>query len=339
MGYNLHQEEEAFDAIKGTPWYHNIVTDCYHIEKEEKNEDEEEEEDAEYILPGEIYNKLYPYQRKCLAWFWRIYQSPNGGILGDDMGLGKTVQMCGYLHGAFWSGLIKSVLLIVPVSVMSHWIKELNVWCKIPGFRIKKYHSSISKKRRANNLEIIGKKGGILITSYGMVQKNYKEMGLEAVTAKVRDGRIVKKGRKWSYMILDEGHKIKNHLIGTSKAVRQIPVENSNKIILSGTFLQNELSELWSLFDFISEGSLFGSYRAFNQEFATKINRGRLKNASRVQKQVSLRLTDLIKKTIKPYIMRRTKQEIRKKQEQQNNDNKNNKRKHKKTITPILKCQ
>merc|ERR1712228_597491 len=138
------------------------------------------------------------------------------------------------------------------------------------------YHSSISKKRRKENLITIGKKG--------------------------------------SYMILDEGHKIKNHLIGTSKAVRQIPVDNSNKIILSGTFLQNELSELWSLFDFISEGDLFGSYRDFNQEFATKINAGRLKHASRIQKQLSIKLTNLIKKTIKPYLLRRTKAEIRAKQ-------------------------
>merc|ERR1712154_601911 len=170
------------------------------------------------------------------------------------------------------------------------------------------------------------------ITSYGMVQKNYKEMGLETITAKVRNGNIVKEGRKWDYMILDEGHKIKNHLIGTSKAVRQISVENSNKIILSGTFLQNQLSELWSLFDFISEGSLFGSYRAFNQEFACKINQGRLKNASRVQKQISIKLTDLIKKTVKPYLLRRTKQEIRSKQEAKAKTIEN-------AITPILKCQ
>merc|ERR1711933_610477 len=118
-------------------------------------------------------------------------------------------------------------------------------------------------------------------------------MGIEELSKKVRNGKVAREGRKWDYMILDEGHKIKNHLIGTSKAVRKIPVKNSNKIILSGTFLQNELSELWSLFDFISEGDLFGSYRDFNQEFATKINAGRLKHASRIQKQLSIKLTNL----------------------------------------------
>eukprot|EP01084_Bolivina_argentea_P142532 250389_1 len=339
----LHETEEAFEQIDDTPWYLNVITDNYHIERERKEDEDEDngnedQEELEYILPGDIYDKLYDYQRECLLWFWKIYQSPNGGILGDDMGLGKTVQMSAFLHGAFLSGLVKCCILIVPVSVMAHWIKELNKWCDAPGFRIRKYHSSITKKRRAEHLATIAKRGGVLITTYGMVQKNFAVMGLEDLTKKVnRDGEVVREGRKWDYMVLDEGHKIKNHLIGTSKAVRQIPVDNSNKIILSGTFLQNQMSELWSLFDFISEGELFGSYRAFNQEFAVKINAGRLKNASLIQKQISNRLLNLIKNTIKPYLMRRTKAEIRQKQEEKRKEGNNSNKK--KELTPVLQCQ
>ena len=266
------------------------------------------------------------------------------------MGLGKTVQMSAYLNGAFYSGLRRCVLLIVPVSVMAHWIKELDKWCNFTGFRIKKYHSSVTKKRRQLNLESIAKKGGILITTYGMVQKNFAAMDIETLSQKERNGRVVRPGKAWDYMVLDEGHKIKNHLIGTSKAVRQIPVHNSNRIILSGTFLQNELSELWSLFDFISEGSLFGSYRAFNEEFATKINSGRLKNASRIQKQLSVKLTNLIKKTIAPYLLRRTKQGVRARQQEQEkkeeadiqqrkDDGLSPRNNNKKEMTPVLKCQ
>jgi len=306
MAHDLHETEEAFSLVEGGPWYLNFVTENYHLEATV------EDVETEFVLSAEIFEKLYDYQRECLVWLWTVFQSPNGGILGDDMGLGKTVQMSAYLNGAFWSGLVRCVLLIVPVSVMAHWIKELGVWCS--GTRIRKYHSSISKKRRAENLEFIARKGGLLITTYGMVQKNFKSMDITELSRKVRGGRVVREGKGWDYMVLDEGHKIKNHLIGTAKAVRQIPVENSNKIILSGTFLQNELSELWSLFDFISEGQLFGSYRAFNEEFATKINAGRMKNASRIQKQLSVKLTNLIKKTIEPYLIRRTKQEVRQNQ-------------------------
>lgn len=234
------------------------------------------------------------------------------------MGLGKTVQMSAYLNGAFWSGLVRCVLLIVPVSVMAHWIKELEVWCS--GTRILKYHSTVSTGKRDKNLKEIAREGGLLITTYGMVQQNFAAMDITELSKKVRGGRVVREGKAWDYMVLDEGHKIKNHRIPTSKAVRQIPVENGNKIILSGTFssfLQNNLNELWSLIDFVSEGQLFGSYRAFNEEFATKIKAGRMKNASHIQKQLSMKLTNRIKKTIEPYLIRRTKQGVRQKQIEQ----------------------
>merc|ERR1719300_946253 len=102
----------------------------------------------------------------------------------------------------------------------------------------------------------------------------------------------------WDYMILDEGHMIKNQDIGVAQAVRDIPVRDSNRILLSGTFLQNELSELWSLFDFISESKLFGSHSAFNEQFANPINAGRMRNATVYQQQKSVELTNVIKQMI-----------------------------------------
>merc|ERR1719300_1455774 len=94
----------------------------------------------------------------------------------------------------------------------------------------------------------------------------------------------------WEYMILDEGHMIKNQDIGVAQAVRDIPVRDSNRILLSGTFLQNELSELWSLFDFISESKLFGSHSAFNEQFANPIDAGRMRNATVYQQQKKCRV-------------------------------------------------
>ena len=93
----LHLDEEAFDQIGETRWFLNIVTDCYHMEKDKKDDiedsddEDDDEEEFEYILPAEIYDKLYDYQKDCLVWFWKVFQSPNGGILGDDMGLGNYV--------------------------------------------------------------------------------------------------------------------------------------------------------------------------------------------------------------------------------------------------------
>eukprot|EP01084_Bolivina_argentea_P205272 350711_1 len=265
--HKLDLKDEALEPIKNSKWYRNIVTDHYHIKRNDENNRND------YILPDKIYNKLYDYQCDCLEWFWQVFQSSNGGILGDDMGLGKTVQMCSFLNGLFFSSLIHCVILIVPVSLISHWTNELKKWCSGP--KIREYCASISNDERENNLEYIISKGGILITTYGMIQRNSLQLS---------------KTRKWDYIILDEGHIIKNHLTATSVSVRQISVKNSNKIILSGTFLQNELSELWSLFDFISDGNLFGTYEFFNQSFAIKINNGRLKNATVSEKQLSIKL-------------------------------------------------
>merc|ERR1719474_1350929 len=321
----LQHTGDAFKQIDDS-WHYNIVTDCYTIHSDNH---------SEYILPAATYLKLYDYQRAALVWFWSVYQSPNGGILGDDMGLGKTVQMSAYLHGAFHSKIARCVLLIVPVSMISHWTKELESWCPLPsGYRIKKYHSSISEKRRQENLEYIARRGGVLITSYGMVQKNYASMDIQPMSGLMRFGEVIRHGQPWDYMILDEGHMIKNQGIGVSQAVRHIPVQRSNRILLSGTFLQNELSELWSLFDFISEGSLFGTHAEFNETYAAKISLGRQKNA--------------------PYLLRRTKQGIRAKQsrnQREEDDEKsrgddgtsnghgNGEREKEKSLTPMLKAE
>eukprot|EP01083_Nonionella_stella_P066887 176505_1 len=325
----LDETKEAFEHVNSSSkWYRNIVTDNYHINHDTNNDDEDSKKNTfdydtfEYTLPCEIYDKLYEYQRECLVWFYTVFKSKNGGILGDDMGLGKTVQMSAYLHGAFYSELIRCVMLIVPVSVISHWVKELKTWCK--GTKVRKYYSSISTEEREENLALIANQGGILITTYGMVQRNHASMGIEHIRKN--------KNSKWDYMILDEGHIIKNHAIATSKAVRQIAVKNSNKIILSGTFLQNELSELWSLFSFISEGNLFGTYEFFNQSFASKINAGRLKNATEHEQQLSVKLLNLIKKISAPYLLSRSKADVRGKQITNDSDTGN-------TNRQMLTCQ
>ena len=322
-------------------WHYNVVTDCYHIKPTQYQSNGPLFGD--YIIPAVTFCKLYDYQRDALVWFWSTYQSPNGGILGDDMGLGKTGQTSAYLNGAFHSGFVRCVLLIVPVSMMSHWSNELAFWCQLPsGYRIKKYHSSLSEKRRQENLEYIARRGGILVTSYGMIQKNYTAMNMEILSQQIRDGRLIQRGSPWDYMILDEGHMVKNESIGISQAVRAIPVRRSNRILLSGTFLQNELSELWSLFDFISEGALFGSQREFNEKYATKINLGRMKNATQKQKQLSVALTNSIKQKIAPFLLRRMKHEVianEKGKAQENGSGVNGENKKEKSMSPVLDCE
>ena len=286
-------------------WYQSHLTLDYHLLSRSNNnndDDENENEIEDYMLPNETFSQLYDYQRDCVRWLWGLHEMKIGGILGDDMGLGKTVQTAAFLRGAFHSGLIKCVLLIVPVSVMEHWVREITKWC--PENRILGYHTSITKKQRGKNLRKVVKRGGILITTYGMVLNNAETLSMPL-------NNNINGGAVWDYMILDEGHKIKNHTIGTAKAVREIAVKDCHRIILSGTFLQNSLSELWSLIDFISETRLLGPFKQFNQQFTQRINKSQMRDADACERKLGNAMIELLKNTIDPYLLRRTKLQIK----------------------------
>ena len=81
-----------------------------------------------FKMPEKIYNHLYPYQKEGVMWFWKLYEARKGGILGDDMGLGKTIQVISFLAGMFGSGYIKTVLIFMPVSLLTNWEKEFRKW-------------------------------------------------------------------------------------------------------------------------------------------------------------------------------------------------------------------
>ena len=84
--------------------------------------------DGQYNLPLPTLTQLYPYQRRGVAWLWRLYHARQGGILGDDMGLGKTCQVLCFLRGLFASNLGSRVLLVLSVSLLKHWEEQLVRW-------------------------------------------------------------------------------------------------------------------------------------------------------------------------------------------------------------------
>ena len=79
-------------------------------------------------MSEKVYNKLYPYQKEGVMWFWKLYEQRKGGILGDDMGLGKTIQVISFLSGMFSSSHIKNVLIFMPVSLLANWEREFKNW-------------------------------------------------------------------------------------------------------------------------------------------------------------------------------------------------------------------
>ncbi|XP_060105498.1 DNA excision repair protein ERCC-6-like [Heteronotia binoei] len=250
------------------------------------------------MLYGEMHDKLFDHQREGIAFLYSLYRdSRKGGILADDMGLGKTIQIIAFLSGMFDSEYIRSVLLVMPTTLVSNWMREFASWT--PGLRVKVFHGT-SKVERSRNLERIQKRNGVLITTYQMILNNWQQLsscgGQEFV---------------WDYVILDEAHKIKTPSAKTTKCVHAIPCRN--RILLTGTPVQNNLQELWALFDFACQGSLLGTMKTFRMEYENPITKAREKDATPGEKALGLKMSENLMSIIKPYFLRRSKDDIQKK--------------------------
>ncbi|GBM73450.1 DNA excision repair protein ERCC-6-like [Araneus ventricosus] len=263
-----------------------------HMKQQESSDGMIEVSDGFFVY-HEIYNKLYPYQREGVAWMWKLFNMKKGGVLGDDMGLGKTFEVIAFLSGLIDADRIKYALIIMPVSLLPNWEKEFRKWS--PGISVSLFHGT-SKRERERNLLRIQRRGHVLLTSYGMV--------INALSLLTEfEGRPF----VWDYVILDEGHKIKNPT-KTTKAVHAIP--SKNRLVLTGTPIQNNLLELWALYDFVHQGTLLGSLKTFKMQYENTISRAREKDSTAGEKRLGTEMAENLKMLIKPYFLRRTKAEI-----------------------------
>nr|XP_032629674.1 DNA excision repair protein ERCC-6-like [Chelonoidis abingdonii] len=250
------------------------------------------------MIYGEMHNKLFEYQREGVAFLYSLYRDGRqGGILADDMGLGKTIQIIAFLSGMFDAEFIQFVLLVMPTTLVSNWMREFAKWT--PGLRVKDFHGT-SRTERNRKLERIQRKNGIVITTYQMLINNWQQLSSLS-------------GREfvWDYIILDEAHKIKSPSAKTTKSVYAIPAKN--RILLTGTPVQNNLREMWSLFDFACQGALLGTAKTFKMEYENPITRAREKDATPGEKALGLKISENLMTIIKPHFLRRTKDDIQKK--------------------------
>ncbi|XP_074159190.1 LOW QUALITY PROTEIN: DNA excision repair protein ERCC-6-like [Sminthopsis crassicaudata] len=250
------------------------------------------------MLYRELHDRLFEHQKEGVAFLYSLYKErKKGGILADDMGLGKTVQILAFLSAMFDAELVRFVLLIIPTSLISTWTKELDKWT--PGMRVATFHGS-SKSERTRSLNRIQRKNGVAVTTYQMLINNWQQLS-----------QLDGKEFVWDYLILDEAHKIKSSSTKSSIAARAIPVKN--RLLLTGTPIQNNLYELWSLFDFACQGSLLGTSKTFKTEYENPITRAREKDATPGEKVLGLKISENLMTLIKPYFLRRTKEDIQKK--------------------------
>ncbi|XP_074594369.1 DNA excision repair protein ERCC-6-like [Brevipalpus obovatus] len=270
------------------------------VDNEEFSYDEAHEVSDGFKVPLRIWSKLYPYQQTGVEWFWELHQLAVGGIMGDEMGLGKTIQVIAFLAGLSISELssfrdehssLGPVILVAPVTVMHQWVAEFHKWW--PFFRVAILHQtgSFQGVNKQRLIRKINSRGGILITSYCSIN-SYQD---------------ILYNYDWHYVILDEGHKIRNPDAQTTLACKRF--RTPHRIILSGSPIQNNLKELWSLFDFIYPGKL-GTLPVFMEKFAVPITQGGYANASQVQVEIAYKCATVLRDAIKPYLLRRAKEEV-----------------------------
>ncbi|WP_413305641.1 DEAD/DEAH box helicase [Bacillus sp. 1P10SD] len=253
-------------------------------------------------VPSGLQGELRPYQQLGMSWLWFLRQFGFGAVLADDMGLGKTVQLISYLlkvksDASKELDLVpdpqpktrrkneeapakvkvptKAALIICPTSVLGNWQKELERFA--PEMNVYLHYGSNRLKVEAFSDK--AKDADVVLTSYGLSHLDSEEF--ESII--------------WSSIAIDEAQNIKNAQTKQSKAVRRL--RGRHHIALTGTPMENRLSELWSIFDFTNHGYL-GSLGQFQKKFVIPIEKDEKKE--KVQQLQSL---------IRPFLLRRTKKD------------------------------
>jgi SNF2 family DNA or RNA helicase/uncharacterized Zn finger protein len=222
----------------------------------------------EIPLPKGIKATLRPYQIRGYSWMYRNSKIGFGSVLADDMGLGKTLQVICTILKYKQDGLLKDkkVLVIAPTGLITNWQAEIEKFA--PKLKSSIYHGTNRQLTKGYD---------VLLTSYGIMRS---------------DAATLKK-LPWHTVVIDEAQNIKNTETGQSKAVKSLSANNF--IAMSGTPVENRLSELWSIFDFSNRGFL-GNLKEFSETFSTPIETFNDKNVA-----------ERLKKATSPFLMRRLK--------------------------------
>ena len=226
-------------------------------------------------LSPEIKATLRPYQLSGFHWMQALDELQWGGCLADDMGLGKTLQTISFLQYLKEKYPGSTQLVVCPTSLIFNWENEIQKFC--PAIKFYTYYGLQREFTETHFSEY-----DVVLTTYGVVRND-----LENLTNFL-----------WQYIILDESQAIKNPDARVTRAMQHL--RSVNRLILSGTPVQNNTSDLYAQFNFLNPG-LLGSREFFNREFAQPID-----------KQGNKEKTKYLKRLIHPFTLRRTKEQVAK---------------------------
>ena len=231
--------------------------------------------DSDFQLPKELERVLRNYQKNGYRWLRTLEAFKFGGILADDMGLGKTLQVIAVLLAAKQEGREGVSLVVAPASLVFNWGEELRRFAPELKFVL----VTGTQGERRNKLEAY-READVLVTSYDLLK---------------RDTELYE-GKEFLYQIIDEAQYIKNHQTVAAKAVKVI--NSQIRYALTGTPIENRLSEIWSIFDYLMPGFLY-KYEVFRRDFEAPI----IKN----QDEAAM---ERLKKMTSPFILRRLKRDV-----------------------------
>ena len=231
-------------------------------------------ETPELPAPTALKGRLRPYQRAGYGWLRALADCGFGGVLADDMGLGKTVQTLALLA---YRHLEEKVdlpsLLVVPTSLVGNWRREAARF--VPELKVLVLHGTDRRRRFADIPD-----NHLVVTTYPLLNRDHEALF----------------GHDYDIAVLDEAQAVKNPAAAVSKRIREIRARQ--RLALTGTPLENNLQELWALYDWLTPG-LLGNRKRFTAEFRTPIE----KHGDRAKQR-------LLSTRVKPFLMRRTKEEV-----------------------------
>ena len=256
----------------------------------------EKEEDAELLKEGKLEGKksetifrdspafiqggeMRDYQIAGLNWLISLHENGISGILADEMGLGKTLQTIAFLgYLRFIQGISGPHLVVVPKSTLDNWKREFTRW--IPEVDVLVLQGDKESRHELIAERLVDEKFDVCITSYEMILREKSHL----------------KKFAWEYIIIDEAHRIKNEESSLAQVIR---IFNSrNRLLITGTPLQNNLHELWALLNFLLP-DVFGDSEAFDQWFS-----GQSEDQDTVVQQLH--------RVLRPFLLRRVKSDVEK---------------------------
>jgi SNF2 family DNA or RNA helicase len=233
---------------------------------------------VEYPVPVGLDAELRPYQTAGFHWLTTLFRLGLGGVLADDMGLGKTLQalaLFGHVREQDLSGA--PFLVVAPTSVVPNWASEAARF--VPGLKVAAISQTRARRDGAKLAEVIAG-ADIVVTSYTLFRLEYDDYA--AV--------------EWAGLVLDEAQFVKNHLSQGYRCAKQLPAPF--KLAITGTPMENNLMELWSLLSITAPG-LFPNPTRFTEHYRTPIEKGN-----------DVALLDRLRRRVRPLMLRRTKQQV-----------------------------